>query len=485
MFKRVRWSRVAIIIIFITIISIGMNYFIEKQSEAVVQEQEEDEIISSVEETTLSEFPGLQLRTATTESNKFTTSLSIPVAENAELNEPIQQWITEQKVAFDAETKENDEWLSLENRAHLNIQLETKKVTEHIYSLVFSAYSYTGGANGVTTVQTFTIDVENNRLLQLGDVIELNDDALADIRKLLLEELEKDAKTFIYVVEKYLDEALSNTEGWKWSLSKKSLTLYFDEYEIAAGAAGKIKVKLPLEQLNSFLNEKIANELKIPMKEEKQEQLTHEFRELDSKGKYVALTFDDGPSAKVTPQVLAILKKYGARATFFMLGSQVDYYPDLVKQVAMEGHEIGNHSNSHPDLTKLSGQQLKQQIAGTNKKIKELVGKEPTALRPPYGAFNDHVKAAAQENNMSIVLWSVDSVDWKNRNAKTINQIIQRDVASGSVVLMHDIHPTTADALPELLAGLQKEGYEFVTVSELLSLEKDREVAKPYYGKAK
>lgn len=486
MLKRIRWSRVAITIFFILIILVGTNYFIEKQSEAVVQKNNEktaDEAVTNVEETTLSEYPGLQLRTETTESNKYTTSISTPVAESAELNEPIQGWITSQKKAFNDEVKENEKSLSADNRAHLNIQLETKKVTDDIYSLIFTAYAYTGGANGMTTIQPFTIDVKNNHVLQLKDIMELNEETLTEVRSFIIAELKKDDEVYFYVMDELLDEALKDASKWKWSLSKKGLSLYFDEYEITAGAAGAIKIHLPLGKLSSFLSETIVNELKIPVRQEKKEQIRHQQRKIDPNGKYVALTFDDGPSAKVTPRVLAALKEHQALATFFMLGSQVEYYPEIVKQVAKAGHEIGNHSKGHPDLTQLSNKQTTQELVGTNKKIKALIGKDPTTFRPPYGALNGDVKKIAKENNMSVILWSVDSLDWKNRNAKTINQIVGRDVVPGSIILMHDIHVTTADALPELLTRLKKEGYEFLTVSELLSLE-NKSDDSPFFGKS-
>ncbi|MDN6161881.1 MAG: polysaccharide deacetylase family protein, partial [Atopostipes sp.] len=182
-----------------------------------------------------------------------------------------------------------------------------------------------------------------------------------------------------------------------------------------------------------------------------------------------ALSFDDGPHTDVTPRILKTLKNHQAKATFYMLGNQVDYYPSLVKEVLNDGHEIGNHSKSHKDLTHLSSEQIRKEIQSTNQSIQEASGGYlPKSLRPPYGAVNDSVEDFAGEFKLPIVMWSVDSLDWKSRNPEAINQEVMANIHPGAIVLLHDIHPTTADALPTLLTNLENEGYEFVTVSQLL-----------------
>lgn len=184
-----------------------------------------------------------------------------------------------------------------------------------------------------------------------------------------------------------------------------------------------------------------------------------------TKTKKIALTFDDGPHPKVTPQILKILKKYDAKATFFVVGNEVKKNPKVLKAVADAGHEIGNHTYNHAKLTTLSVKKVKLQIDSTDAAIKAVIGQNATVFRPPYGAYN---KTVTNQLKVPSVLWTIDTLDWKHHNPKKTLAAVQKNAKNGSIVLMHDIHQTTADALEPILAALQKQGYEFVTVSEIL-----------------
>ncbi|HFH9838039.1 TPA: polysaccharide deacetylase family protein [Streptococcus suis] len=181
--------------------------------------------------------------------------------------------------------------------------------------------------------------------------------------------------------------------------------------------------------------------------------------------KRVSLTFDDGPNRATTPHVLDILKKYGVKATFFVLGKNVAGNEDILKRMASEGHEVANHSWNHPSLVTLSSDQVRKEIEDTQVAIKEAIGVEPTLMRPPYGAVNQSVMTVI---NMPIIYWSVDSNDWQSRNAGAILSQVQGNTYPGSIILLHDIHPTTVEALPSILDYLSKEEYTLVTTTELL-----------------
>lgn len=181
--------------------------------------------------------------------------------------------------------------------------------------------------------------------------------------------------------------------------------------------------------------------------------------------KRVALTFDDGPDAKVTPQILATLSKYNAKATFFMVGPNASKNSAIVKKVYEAGHEVGNHTWNHPKLTGLSTANVKQEVDRTSNAIYASIGQYPTVFRPPYGAVNDKVRSVI---TMPSILWSIDTLDWKHRNADKILASVKASVKDGSIILMHDIHQTTANGLENVILYLQKQGYEFVTVSEIL-----------------
>lgn len=185
-----------------------------------------------------------------------------------------------------------------------------------------------------------------------------------------------------------------------------------------------------------------------------------------SKVKCVALTYDDGPS-EYTGRLLDTLKAYNARATFFHIAPHSETYSKFVKREVDEGHEIGNHTVNHPELTKLSEARAAQEIAQGQARIERVAGRKITLLRPPYGDRNATTDALAGTYGQAVVTWSVDTLDWKYRNAQTVTNNVVRNVFPNSVVLMHDIHKTTVDAAGPILAALKKQGYHFVTVSQL------------------
>ncbi|MGN0276444.1 MAG: polysaccharide deacetylase family protein [Hominisplanchenecus sp.] len=186
-------------------------------------------------------------------------------------------------------------------------------------------------------------------------------------------------------------------------------------------------------------------------------------RLIDPKKKMVVLTFDDGPGP-YTDRLLKCLKQNNAVATFFLVGSSVSNYRNTVKTMYQMGCEIGNHSWDHPQLSSLSASGIRSQIERTNAQIRGITGQDATLLRPPYGAYNSTVAANA---GMPLILWSIDTLDWKTRNAQNTIQVVMNEVRDGSIVLMHDIHSPSVDAAEVLIPRLIQAGYQLVTVSEL------------------
>lgn len=190
-------------------------------------------------------------------------------------------------------------------------------------------------------------------------------------------------------------------------------------------------------------------------------------------GPYIAITFDDGPHGTNTPRLLDILAKRNIKATFFVLGQCVAEYPQILKRIASEGHEIGNHSWSHPSFAKMSNDGVRSQIDRTQQLIGDTMGKRPTILRPPYGAITPAERQwIAKDFGLKIILWSVDPQDWKFRDAARVQRTIVNETRNGSIILAHDIHPSTIDAMAPTLDALLAKGFKFVTVSELIAMEK-------------
>lgn len=182
--------------------------------------------------------------------------------------------------------------------------------------------------------------------------------------------------------------------------------------------------------------------------------------------KCIALTFDDGP-VPGTAKLLETLKVNGAHATFFVLGSQVGTNTDLLKQEMALGNEIGNHTFTHAKLAGASRTKVEEEVLRTQEVIKQVTGKAPVVFRPTYGATDKQLDSLARQEHLSEILWTVDTDDWRDRNSEIIKNRVLRAAKPGHIVLMHDIRPTTVAAVPGILAGLAKQGYAFVTVSEL------------------
>ncbi|WP_019629547.1 polysaccharide deacetylase family protein [Actinomadura atramentaria] len=191
----------------------------------------------------------------------------------------------------------------------------------------------------------------------------------------------------------------------------------------------------------------------------------------------VALTFDDGPGP-YTETLLNELHAANARATFFMLGENVGHFPNAVHRMAMEGHELANHSWSHPQLTTMSSADVRSQVQRTQEAIRKASGGvTPKLMRPPYGAVNKRVNSAI---GMPEVLWSVDTLDWKYRDTARAEKVAVKEAHRGGIILFHDIHKTSVAAVPTVLDGLKKKGLTPVTVSELYSTDKPLQAGVAY-----
>ncbi|MDB6119249.1 MAG: peptidoglycan-N-acetylglucosamine deacetylase [Verrucomicrobiaceae bacterium] len=190
-------------------------------------------------------------------------------------------------------------------------------------------------------------------------------------------------------------------------------------------------------------------------------------------GNVIAYTFDDGPSPEYTPHLLDILKERNIKATFFLIGKSVSTWPDIVKRIVDEGHEIANHTWDHQQLTKLKESRVLQELQSTHDAIVKACGVAPILYRPPYGAASlSQRKMIHEKLGYPTILWDVDPEDWRSPKsiAKVHDQVLKQ-TRSGSIILCHDIHKQTVDAMPSTLDELKSRGFQFVTVTQLLNLD--------------
>lgn len=187
--------------------------------------------------------------------------------------------------------------------------------------------------------------------------------------------------------------------------------------------------------------------------------------------KLVSISFDAAWGDEQTQELLDTMAEFNVRTTFFVVGSWVEKYPDAVKAIHNAGHEVMNHSDSHPEMTKLSAPQMKLELSRCSDRIEAITGVRPTLFRPPYGDYNNGVVGAAREEGMFTVQWNIDSLDWKELTAEQMMNRIMPKLSPGSIILLHNGGKNTPALLPSLLSALKSEGYTVVPVSELIYTE--------------
>ncbi|MGN1312304.1 MAG: polysaccharide deacetylase family protein [Bacilli bacterium] len=281
-----------------------------------------------------------------------------------------------------------------------------------------------------------------------------NDDKIDKyINNYLNEYIENDSENNIFIDYDYIDnDDLCYMTFYKYILNGNVISSNSDSFEIDIENSSIIKVKN-----TSFDFDFVTS------------------RKIDTDKKLVALTFDDGPNYN-TNKILDVLNKYHVPATFFVLGSKIKGNEYILNKMKDSGMEIGNHTYNHLLLTKYKEDKIKKEITDTNNLIFEVTGKEPKLFRPSYGSFNKKIKNISE---MPIIIWDIDTLDWKYHNSKKITSRVINKVKDGDIVLMHDIYSATANALDNIIPILIDKGYSFVTVSDLfyykgITLEKGK-----------
>ena len=332
----------------------------------------------------------------------------------------------------------------------LNISYTYKEINDDIINV--SLQTEIRANRTINKIKTFTYNKSNDKFLTMEDLVDDLEGLDFEIKKELL--------------EKYQDadmDYLSNISYDYFTIDDENLTIYLNPAEIKSKHDNLIYLDIPLDSL------KLLVDINVSQKPDTYLSIKKKNVSLDDK--VVALTFDDGPS-KNTDEILDVLKKYKACATFFLIGNKVEFYGDVLRRMLDEGSEIGNHSYDHKLLTRLSKAEFQEEISKTQEAIKKVTGFTPTLFRPTYGGYTNALKSYT---DLKFVLWDVDSRDWQVKTKDRILNNVLPNVKSGSIVLMHDIQDYSLKALDEMTKSLKDDGYKFVTVSELLELKKLRE----------
>lgn len=394
------------------------------------------------------------------------TSIEYPVTKNQRINDTIAATIDEKDAEFRELLGARPSQLT-EPFTNLT-SYQVSHNSDDFLSITVSIKQDTHGAHPANYSRFWTFDKHTGEVVTLKNLLGDSTENLSRISQLIQQKAAEIVrkKDENYSVDPIPDEQLTN-----FIATENIITLPYEPGSIAVYAAGDITVSIDVAEIADYLQNDTARKIfDVPKPAPPAEPAPKPIAPQTSSGscsdKCVALTFDDGPGIH-TSRLLDTLDKYNAKATFFVVGEKVAARQDILQQQIARGHQIGNHSWSHPDLTKLSTENIQSELAHTNDAIKAATGRAPTVMRPPYGAINQNVSQQLRANGMSAILWSVDTRDWADRDSQIVCTRAVSGARSGAIILFHDIHPTSVDAIPCVLDALTKQGYTFVTIDTL------------------
>lgn len=342
--------------------------------------------------------------------------------------------------------------------SELNIDYKYFKTDKYVNIILYTFINSSSLTHPINEIKTIVYDVEKNKIINLSDF--LNEEKLKKIVPIIQKKIISKYKDCV-IMENLISQIIPAFDKYPDFTISDTLNIYFNPYVITSGNCNIIEINIDLNDLGIKLN---------IQKEEETIKYTPVVKTINPYSKVVAITFDDGPS-KYTSEILDLLNDYDACATFFVLGNKVEIYKDTINKAINGGNEIGNHSYNHKWLTRLSINEFKEQIDKTQELIYKNTNYTPKLLRPTYGSINSKIR---NNTDLNIVLWDVDSMDWKLRNSDKIINRVMDDIDDMDIVLFHDTYKSTLDAISKIIPMLKEEGYEFVTVSELYTIKKIR-----------
>jgi peptidoglycan/xylan/chitin deacetylase (PgdA/CDA1 family) len=449
--------------------------------------------VKTSQNTINSKFKNINLKSDNYQDEFFHANVTYVVSENQAINNDIRRVVDATFEPCKAAGQRNTSAIDYECNASPEINFAADDYLEVTYS--FRQFPSNQAAPDVVTRQTGLLyNRKNGTRLTIADLFKSNSQYLPKLSDLARGVLNNQFNAAYYSKFVNRDTMMRATEPNAANFndfilsSDEKLIVIFEPGEVAPVSEGVVQAELSTDQLYDLFAQPTIDVFLPKLKEQREaaaqlaaataaareraQKIVGENREnIDcSKMKCIALTYDDGPYAPNGNRLMDILKQRNAVVTFCMVGNRVSTYPAELKRVVDEKHEICNHSWDHSDLTNLSDADVASQIQRTNQAIYNASGLYPKLMRPPYGAVNARVAA---QINMPLAMWSVDTLDWKDRNADIVYQRAIAGAKPGAVILMHEIHSTTIDAAARIVDELQSQGYVLVTMSELFGIDKD------------
>lgn len=378
-----------------------------------------------------------------------------PVSGLSPLDGAVEDWVLQMTEMYRRESADST---ADGDSAELTVDYSSYLIGDTVVSIRLDGiYDRPYLAHPVEISAAFNADREKGVLLTLADVLLPGGEAV--LRDMVI----RDAG----MMPQDADEHLLD----HWGLTHDGLEITLVRGEYLPMSAGTVTLLYSYEELDGIFtmpNSSSQDSEQGEQGEQEPEMPDTPRTELDPERPMLALTFDDGPSAH-TERLLDVFATHGGKGTFFVVGNMLDARKDVLKRVASEGHEIGGHSWNHRKLTKLSREEVTDQLMNTRAKIYEITGVDTMLVRPPYGSSNKQVRGIAEELGIFLINWSVDTQDWKLRNADAVYEAVMTAAKDGAIILCHDLHKTTVEAMERVVPALIAEGYQLVTVTELLT----------------
>lgn len=396
------------------------------------------------------------------DKKNYNIQINYPYLRNNTINKKVKRTIEKERESFLKEVKQSKLY---ENELNINYSYTE---LNNLFSIHIRSYYSIGEDKSVRSDYILYYDKDTNEEVNVKDVI-VNDKFYEVIRNETYDYLMNNKDK--YNIKDYSDiskRIIATEENYKLiSFNKDCLQLVLEpnsinsyDYDINI-SVDYYKV---IEYLNSnYINVNTSKEINTNLVSRNYERI-RDSKDFENK-KLVAITFDDGPGYAKTEKLITELDKRDARVSFFMLGELAYKQKDLVKKVYNYGHTIGSHTYDHKNLKKLDDEELAFEINYTNEILSGIIGEDIKFIRPPYGAYNEEILA---KTNMAFILWNVDTLDWKYRNAERVRDYIVEHASDGDIILLHDIHATSIDGVIMAIDILKNKGFEFVSLDEML-----------------
>ena len=447
----------------IVTISGGIYYLSQSHSQKITAPTDEKYYFTD------SRYSGIRSKFVTRNNKREKVSIEYPITENKKINRTVAETVD----------KIDNDFRSTVLLATVFDRPMTETISYQIthnnsvsMSIVVNIKQDMHGAHPISLTHFWTFDKKSGEIISLEDFTERSNEAIEAIisyaKDNITQTIKKRDKPELDLNGIITKETLSN---FVITDNGNSLAWPLGQASLLPSSYGEMTITVPISSVSKYLQNptarKIANIPKPPEPKPEPAPAPAAPAPAPTTGnKVIALTFDDGPGP-YTAHLLDILDQYSAKATFFLIGSKVSGQASVVRNIQARGHQLGNHSWSHPELPKLSVDQIAGEIDRTNEAIKQATGVKPNILRPPYGAVNGVVLEQLRARGMSSILWSVDTRDWADRNSQIVCSRAVAGARPGAVILMHDIHQTSVNAVPCILSSLKQQGYSFVTIQRL------------------